>query len=461
MLEMWNLIGIHKRLHLEKHECYGDYMKIGIVGLGFVGLSLTSVLSSKGLNVIGIDVDKEKCKNISNGISPIFEPELEKTLKKGLKNKLKIENDFVSIKDCDLIFVTVGTPQNENGAIDLSIIKKAITTIGKNLRESKKNQIILIKSTVVPGTMKDVILPILEKKSGKKAGKDFGLISNPEFLQESTAIRDTKFPHVVVLGGYETKYMKKAKKFFSDIHPGVPIVITNHQTAEMIKYANNSFLATKISFINQLSNICQNIPGANVDDIAKTIGLDPRIGKLFLSAGPGYGGSCLPKDMKALINFADKIGIKPTLLNAVEQTNKKQIQNIILLIEKTLGSLKDKRITVLGTAFKPNTDDIRDSIAVELIKKLLKKNGIITVYDPKAIKNTKKIFGEKIRYANTIPNSLKNSQCMIIMVHWKQFEKINNNTINQMKKKFIIDCRRVLSEKQLNSEYHAIGIGKT
>ena len=233
------------------------------------------------------------------------------------------------------------------------MIKNVVKSIGKVLKNDTKNPIIFIKSTVTPGTMQEIVLPILEKESGKKAGKDFGLISNPEFLQESTAIKDTKFPHVVVLGGYKTKYMKKAKKFFSGIHPGIPIVTTNHQTAEMIKYANNSFLATKISFINQLSNICQNIPGANIDDIAKTIGLDPRIGKLFLNAGPGYGGSCLPKDMKALINFADKVGINPILLNAVEQTNKKQIKNIILLIKKTLGSLKNKEITVLGTAFKP------------------------------------------------------------------------------------------------------------
>ena len=435
-------------------------MKISIVGLGFVGLSLTSVLAAKGNKILGIDIDKNKCKNIEKGISPFFEPELEKLLKIGLRKKLIINTDFSLMKNSDMIFVTVGTPQRSNGSIELSMMKSAVKSIGKILKNETKNPIIFIKSTVTPGTMQKVILPILEKESSKKAGKDFGLISNPEFLQESTAIRDTKFPHVVVLGGYETKYMKKAKKFFSKIHPGVPIVITNHQTAEMIKYANNSFLATKISFINQLSNICQNIPGANVDDIAKTIGLDPRIGKLFLNAGPGYGGSCLPKDMKALINFADEIGIKPTLLNAVEQTNKKQIQNIIHLIEKTLGSLKDKHITVLGTAFKPNTDDIRDSIAIELIKKLLRKNANVTVYDPKAIKNTNRIFGKKIIYANSIPNSLKNSQCMIIMVHWKQFEKINNNTINQMKKKFIIDCRRVLSEKQLNSEYHAIGIGK-
>ena len=435
-------------------------MKIGIIGLGFVGLSFGSVLASKGKNVVGIDIDAEKCKKIRNGVSPFFEPDLERILKIGLKKKLIISDDFSLIKDCDMIFVTVGTPQKINGAVELSMIKKAVTSIGIVLAKTKKNPIVLIKSTVIPGTMQNVILPILEKRSGKKAGKEFGLISNPEFLQESSAIRDTKFPHVIVLGGYQTKFMKKAKSFFSKLHPNVSIIITNHQTAEMIKYANNSFLATKISFINQLSNICQNIPGANIDDIAKTIGLDPRIGALFLNAGPGYGGSCLPKDMKALINFASTIGINPILLNAVEKTNQKQIQNIVSLMEKILGTLASKQITVLGTAFKPNTDDIRDSIAIELIKKLLKKKSRITIYDPKAMKNTKDVFGEKIIYARSVIEALNKSQCAILMTHWKQFEKLNNGSIKHMNKKFVIDCRRILVEKKLQAEYHAIGIGK-
>ena len=435
-------------------------MKIGIVGLGFVGLSLTSVLSSKGYDIIGIDVDKEKRKKISNGISPFFEPELENLLKIGLKKKLQISNDFSLIRDCDFIFVTVGTPQNANGSINLSIIKKAVSKIGENLQGSRKKPIIFVKSTVIPGTMKKDILPILERKSNKKAGKDFGLISNPEFLQESTAIRDTKFPHVVILGGYKTEFMKKAKKLFTKLHPRVPIIITNHQTAEMIKYANNSFLATKISFINQLSNICQKIPGANVDDIAKTIGLDPRIGKLFLNAGPGYGGSCLPKDMKALINFANTTGVTPTLLNAVEDVNIKQLEQVISIIKQRLGKLASKRITVLGTAFKPNTDDIRDSIAIELIKKLQKKKANIIIHDPKAMKNTERVFGDKINYAKTVVDALSKSQCVIIMTQWKQYEKLNDNQFKNMKKKFVIDCRRILSDKQLDVDYFAIGLGK-
>ena len=435
-------------------------MKIAIIGLGFVGLSLTSVLASKGFNVVGIDVDKKKCRNISNGCIPFFEPNLEKTLKKGLKNKLQIESDISVVQDCDLIFVTVGTPQNKTGAIDLSIIKKAMNSLGKSIRKSKKQHTILVKSTVVPGTMKDIILPILENNSKKKAGKDFGLISNPEFLQESTAIRDTEFPHAVVLGGYKTKFMKNVERFFTKLHPKTPIIITNHQTAEMIKYANNSFLATKISFINQLSSICQKIPGANIDDIAKTIGLDPRIGKLFLNAGPGYGGSCLPKDMKALIKFAEITGVKPTLLNAVEDVNTKQLEEIISIAKKKLGILESKKITILGTSFKPNTDDIRDSIAIELIKKFLKRKVRVTVHDPRAIKNTKNVFKNKINYAKSISDAILGSQCVIIMTQWKQYEKLTNKDFKQMKKKMIIDCRRMLSEKQLDVDYYAIGLGK-
>ena len=436
-------------------------MNIAVVGLGFVGLSISSVLASKNYNVVGIDIDNQKCSDIRNGVLPLFEPGLENMLRAGLKKKLTVSNNFSLIKNCDMIFVTVGTPQKSNGAIELSMIKKATTTIGQIIKKSKKNPIIFIKSTVVPGTAQNVILPILEKKSGKKANRGFGIISNPEFLQESNAIRATKYPHAIVLGGKQSKYMKKAKMFFSKMHPNVPIVITNFQTAEMIKYANNSFLATKISFINQLSNICQNIPGTNIDDIAKIIGLDPRIGKLFLNAGPGYGGACLPKDISALINFADKIGVNPMLLNAVKNTNREQVSNIVSLMKKILGGIASKRITILGTAFKPNTDDIRDSKSIELIKKLLKNKSKIKIHDTKAIENTKKIFGEKILYATSIADALNKSQCVIIMTHWKQYDTLNNNSIKHMSEKNIIDCRRVLVKKELDAKYYAIGIGKS
>ena len=434
-------------------------MKIGVIGLGFVGLSLATVLASKNIDVIGIDTDKEKCKKISNGIPPFFEPSLEKILKISLKKNFIISSDFSLLHECEFIFVTVGTPQRKNGTIDLSLIKNASKQIGKVIAKSKKRQTIIIKSTVIPGTISNIISPILENYSHKKTNKGFGLISNPEFLQESSAIKDTKFPHAIILGGKKNIFMNRFYNFLKTIHPNTSIIITNFQSAEIIKYANNSFLATKITFINQLSNICQKIPEANIDDISKAIGLDPRIGPLFLNAGPGYGGSCLPKDMKALINFSKKVGIKPLFLNAVEKTNSNQVEHIIKLTKQKLGKIQSKKISILGLAFKPNTDDIRDSISITLLKQLIKNNAKITVHDPKAIENTKKIFSNKIEYAASIDEALKNSQCGIIMTPWEEYSKINNRVIGKMKNKIIIDSRRILVNSNLNCNYSALGIG--
>ena len=261
---------------------------------------------------------------------------------------------------------------------------------------------------------------------------------------------------------------KEHKIFYKKIN--IPIIgeIREHGTVEggdCVWLKENTLLVgksyrTNQDGINQLSNICQNIPGANIDDIAKTIGLDPRIGKLFLNAGPGYGGSCLPKDMKALINFANNVGINPTLLNAVEEINIKQIDQIISLIKQKLGDISSKRITILGTAFKSDTDDIRDSVAIKLIKKLLKRKAKIIIHDPKAIQNTMNIFGKRISYAKSINDALSKSQCVVIMTQWKQYENLNNNQIKQMTKKFIIDCRRMLVKKELDGDYFAIGLGK-
>ena len=435
-------------------------MKIAVIGLGFVGLTLSSVLASRGITTIGIDSDRKKCSKIAKGIPTFFEPNLEKTLKKALKKKLIITNKLYSINNCNFIFITVGTPEKKNGEIDLSFIKEVARSVGKLISKNKKKPIILIKSTVIPGTMKNVVLPILERNSKKKAGKDFGLISNPEFLQESRAIQDTIKPHVVILGGYRTKFMKKTEKFFSRFNPNVPIIITNHQTTEMIKYAHNTFLATKISFINQIANICQGIPDTNIDDVANTMGLDPRIGNLFLNAGPGYGGSCLPKDIKAIINLSSKLGVNPTLLTAVEKINKQQISHIVTLVKQNIGKINGKKLTILGVAFKPGTDDIRNSVSIDLVKRLLKLGAKITIHDPKALENARKIFHDNTKYVKSVPSALKDCQCAIIMTQWKDYEKINNKTIKQMAKKFIIDTRRVLYNKNLDAKYYAIGLGQ-
>jgi len=435
-------------------------MKIGIIGLGFVGLSFASVLGSKKYSVIGVDSDIQKVNKILTGEAPFYEPELDNTLKNALKNGLQIITEINPIvTECKLIFIAVGTPQRKDGSIDLTMIKKVVKEIGENLAKTTNIPTIIVKSTVVPETTIKIILPILEKESGKKVGKDFGLITNPEFLRETNAVNDTINPHVVVIGGYNDKFTKKVENFYTKFHKNVPIVNTNHQTSEMVKYANNSFLATKISFINQIATICEAISGVNVDAVAKTIGLDPRIGNLFLTAGPGYGGSCLPKDVKAIINFSNKYKIKPALLHAVEEINQQQLENIINTIKKKVGKIDNKKITILGLAFKADTDDIRDSISIKLIELLLKKGAKIIAHDSRAISNTKSVLGEKIQYTDSIKEALKNTECAIIMTTSKEYSQINNNELKLMKKRLIIDSRRLLVNHKLDMDYSAIGMG--
>jgi len=435
-------------------------MKIGIVGAGFLGLTLAAVLGSKNYQVLVLDVDNEKLKKIKKGISPFFEPKLEPILKKVTKSFLQVTNDFKKIVDeSDLIFITVGTPLTKNGNIDLKSIKSAIEKIGSALRNSKNIPLIIIKSTVVPGS-NNTIKKILEEKSGKKCGKGFELLSNPEFLREGNAINDTLNPHVTIIGGNDNKSIKKLELFYKKFFAKkIPLIKTNPQTAELIKYANNSFLATKISFINQIANICQVVPGTNVDEIANAIGLDPRIGKQFLKAGPGYGGSCLPKDLQALISFSAKKGKGSTFFETVQKANAEQLKNVQSLLKKTFPNLKGRKITILGLSFKENSDDIRDSVSIKLIKSLLKSGAKIIVHDPMALENTKMIFRRKITYAKKTPESLKNSECAIIMTPWNDYSKLTSKDFRKMKKRVIIDSRRLLADKKLDASYYALGIG--
>jgi len=435
-------------------------MKIGIIGTGFVGLSFAVALGSKGYHVLAIDSDQEKVEKIRKGNASFYEPNLSSLLQKALKRSLEVSLDTKkAVNECGLIFITVGTPTANDGSIDLSSLKAVAGKIGQILTNSKNKPIIVIKSTVTPGT-NNIIKQIIEKKSKKKAGKDFDIISNPEFLREGKAMYDTFNPHIVVIGGENSKTIKKIKKFYEEFYNStVPFFITNTQTAEMIKYANNSFLATKISFINQVANICQSIPGTNVDDVAKAIGIDPRIGGQFLKAGPGYGGSCLPKDIKAFISFSKNCGQNPTLLKAVQATNSQQVENLIAFMNKVLTSLKGKRISILGLSFKEDSDDIRESVSINLIKKLLKCKVKIVAHDPMAIENTRKIIGEKISYTKSIAVALKDSECVVIMTPWKQYAKLNNKDIRVMKNKIIIDTRRLLIKKKLNAKYYATGLG--
>jgi len=437
-------------------------VKIGIIGLGFVGLSLASVLGSKKYNVVGIDSDRKKVSTILSGKSPFYEPKLDIMLKKALAKSLQISSDIqFATSNCQLLFITVGTPPSKDGYIDLTKVKQVAKEIGEALSKTVNKPIIIVKSTVAPGTTNEVIKFILEKYSKKKAGVGFGIIANPEFLREGKAVDDTISPHIVVIGGNDQKSISRVKKFFLKMHGNkVPLIETNHQTAELIKYANNSFLATKISFINQIASICQSLPETNVEDVVRAIGLDPRIGKLFLKAGPGYGGSCLPKDLQTLIKFSSRIGKKPILLEAVRETNNFQVRNLMILIKEALQKIRGRRISILGLSFKEGSDDIRESVSIKLIRLLLKKQAKIIVHDPKAIENTKMIFGDKISYADSVKAAIKGSHCTVIMTPWKEYSNLTNNDLRLMKRRLIIDSRRLLDRYKLDAEYHAIGIGE-
>ena len=433
-------------------------MNISIIGQGFVGLSLSVVLGSKNFSVNAIENNFDKLSQLRAGKSPFYEPKLNFFLKKSLKTKkLQFFDSIKNIFDkTNIIFITVPTP-NKNGKIDLTYIENVIKNLIPLIDNSSKKITIVIKSTIAPGTTEKFIIPLLSQ-SKKKIGKDFFLAINPEFLREGFAIDDQLNPHVVVIGCQNNETMKILKNFYQKIYPKkIPIVFTNYATAELIKYSNNAFLATKISFINSISNLCQTIPGSNVDEVAKVIGMDPRIGSLFLKAGPGFGGSCLPKDLNALISVLKDNKVNSSLFESVQKINDDQIKLILSILKKNLNNLTGKNISILGLAFKENSDDIRESKSIILIKELLLKKCKINAYDLLAISNTKKIFGNKIFYSNSISKCIKQSDAIIIMNSDKEFIKISEIYNKKMKIPLIIDTRRIL--KQTNSMLNHIAIG--
>ena len=435
-------------------------MKVGIIGLGFVGLSLAVFLSSKNVKVTGIDTDTTKIQTIQKGIPPFYEPTLQHYLKKAIKTGLKLKTKISSdVFSNDLIFLTVGTPINKHGEINLDYIKSAVISLNKKLQFAKKIPTIIIKSTVVPGTAIQIIKPLLERNSFQES-IDFNLLTNPEFLRESSAIKDTRNPHVVIVGGNDTKSRKKLVEFYKKIYPkNQDYVETNTTTAEMIKYANNAFLATKITFINSMANMCQKIPDTNVDYIAKVMVMDPRISHLFLNAGPGFGGSCFPKDLQALIAYSKNIGYSPKLLETVQNCNNQQVDSIIKLLKINVKNLHNKKIGILGLAFKENTNDIRESVSINLIKKLLQEKCIVNVHDPKALKNIKKIFKNKLEYFDEYKQIFHNSDCAILMTPWEEYTKINSKLVKKLKLKLFIDTRRILSFNNDEIKFLSLGIG--
>ena len=435
---------------------------VTVIGLGFVGLTTAAFFADRGVKTFGIDSNEERIKLIKNKNIPFFEPKLGQFVKKALSSQmLNVDNELSEgIKNSKYIFITVGTPMGKGGKADLTAISTVTKNVGNIIKELKEYRMICVKSTIPPKTTEKIIIPLIEKTSGKSLYRDFGIAFVPEFLREGSAIEDTKNPHKIVIGTNDAKSLHLMHSLILRVYGTRSNVLkTNIISAELIKYANNAFLATKISFINTIANICNHLPGADVDIVAKAIGSDPRIGNQFLVAGPGYGGSCLPKDLSALIMCCENTGYEPILLKATESVNKDQIKIILDILIKKIGTIKGKTISVLGIAFKKDTDDVRESVSVRLIREL-KKFANVTVHDPKAIDNTKKIFGRSIRYAKSIRDALIDTDCVIIMTDWDEYKTITHRNLDTKgnRRVLVLDTRRILNPKKMGSnDYLALG----
>ena len=442
--------------------------KISVLGIGYVGLCTAVGFASKGYNVTASTHDAEKAAKINNGIPPFHEPNLQELLKETIKNghlTCLTNKTEEAVLETDLTFNAVGTPSRPDGSIDLQFIETSTRDIGQALNQKPTYHVVIVKSTVVPGTTQDLVKPILEKESKKKCGADFGLCMNPEFLRQGSAFEDTLHTDRIVIGEYDKKSGDTLENLYKDFYGKdiPPTIRTTLSTAELIKYASNSLLATKISFINMIANICEKIRDADVKVVAAAMGLDKRIGSLFLDAGLGYGGSCFPKDVKALIACSKAFGYHPDLLESVENVNKTQPLKAVQFCKEQLGNLKGKNIAILGLAFKPDTDDMREARVIPIVNQLLTEGANVTAYDPVATDVAKSIFQNKIRYAPSAIECLKNSDAAILVTEWEEFKKLTPDDFTKnMKQPILIDGRRIYTPEAFSQKlkFTAIGLGK-
>jgi UDPglucose 6-dehydrogenase len=440
--------------------------RVVIVGLGYVGLTMAVCLTDIGVKTIGVDIDDRKIDLIRKGKSPIYEPHLEEMLRKAQNSGgLQVTKDlFSALEDSNIIFIAVGTPNNADGTTNLAQLKFTIRQLGETIGKIRKYHLIVIRSTIPPGTSENIIKPDLESISGKYCGRDFGLCVNPEFLSEGSAVQNMLNPYRIIIGEYNKESGEILENFYKKVKfNNLPRIIrTSMSNAELIKYVNNAFLATKISFINSIANLCEKIPRSDVEVIGKAIGLDPRISPLFLRAGLGWGGSCLPKDLEAIYNFSKKLGLDPLIFDSVIQINNLQPLRLVKKVKELLEDIKGKRIAILGLSFKPNTDDVRGAVSINIINELLKENVKICVYDPVAIKNTRKFFGKKIYYANSVKDCIKKTDCCIIVTEWNEFKKLKPCDFKTcMRRPLIMDGRRLYDPQDFSKEleYYTIGLG--
>jgi len=421
-----------------------NQMRISIVGAGYVGLSTGVGFAKMGHSVICMDIDKNKVQSINIGKPPIYEPNMGSCLEEAVKDgKLKATTGLSdAIMHSEITFISVPTPQSNDGSADLSFIRKAAEDIGSMLKDKDDYHVVVVKSTVVPGTTEEVVLPALEHGSGKKAGKDFGVCMNPEFLREGRALDDFLNPDRIVIGSLDSKAGEVVERVYACFD--APKLRTAIKTAEMIKYASNALLATKISFSNEIGNICKGL-GIDVYDVMKGVGMDSRLSPSFLRAGAGFGGSCFPKDVAAIAAKGKDVGQETRILDAVLDVNRAQRKRFIDLLEKKVGSVDGKRVAVLGLAFKPESDDIREAPSIDIINMLKGRGAKVSVYDPQAMSNMKAIHAD-IEYKDRPADCLQGADACLILTDWDQFKDMSEKDFDAMNAKVILEGRKVLNQ---------------
>ncbi|MEB2628038.1 MULTISPECIES: UDP-glucose dehydrogenase family protein [Peribacillus] len=430
-------------------------MKIAVLGTGYVGLSTGVCLSEIGHNVICIDTDEQKIKSLRQGISPIYEPGLENLLiQNAAAGRLLFTTSHrEALNGAEIIIIAVGTPQMDDGGADLSYIVQAAKDIAANLVQSS---VVVIKSTVPVGT-NDFIKSIIEEHRNESV--TFNMVSNPEFLRQGSAVMDTMQADRIIIGSENDEAAKKVQEMYRPLN--VPFILTSIRSAEMIKYASNAFLATKISFINEVANLC-GVVGADVKDVAKGMGKDKRIGEAFLQPGIGYGGSCFPKDVKALLHTANLNGVHFSLLKETVAINDFQQELLVTKAINRLGDLKGKKVAMLGLAFKPETDDMREAPSIKIARSLTKLGAEVVAYDPVAVDNAKNILGDTIRFASTVREAAVNADAVFIVTEWKEFRLLDLKTLmTTMRRPIVFDGRNCLEEDRIRAckkiEYYPIG----
>ncbi|HMS08090.1 MAG TPA: UDP-glucose/GDP-mannose dehydrogenase family protein [Pyrinomonadaceae bacterium] len=432
-------------------------MHIAVIGTGYVGLVSGACFAEFGVDVTCVDVDSDKIEKLKNGVIPIYEPGLDQLVEKNVKaGRLHFTTDLpTAVSGAEVVFLAVGTPPKEDGSPDMSYYQQAALDVAKAMNGYK---VLVTKSTVPVGTgkwLRDFVSANLETAT------EFGVASNPEFLREGAAIEDFMRPDRVVIGSNEQRAIEVMKELYRPLYLiETPIVITSLEAAELIKYAANAFLATKITFINEIANLCDAI-GCDVHDVARGMGMDNRIGRKFLHPGPGYGGSCFPKDTRALTTVADQFGVETRIVDAVILANDLQRQAMIPKIEKLVGDLKGKQIGVLGLSFKPETDDMRESPAIEIVHGMIERGASVRAFDPVAMEESRH-FINGVEYAADEYDAIKDADAMVIVTEWNQFRALDMDRVKSLlRSPKIADLRNVYEPedmRELGFEY--VGVGR-